>query len=137
MALGELKGWAVPTVVRGTDHTCVTSSEGHAWGCFGRNVGQRLLSVGEGEITLAACLSHERGEAGIRYAITGVCHQAANRILLPAGTTVSDARGYRVSSFMYGTYGKNLVTGRFYSPFHAPWPELQSCQAQTGLSSAR
>jgi hypothetical protein len=35
-----------------------------------------------------------------------VCHQAANRILLPAGITVRGARGYGVSEALFGTYGR-------------------------------
>jgi len=35
-----------------------------------------------------------------------VCHQAANRILLPAWILVSGARGYSISQTLFGTYGR-------------------------------
>ena len=46
-------------------------------------------------------------KAGIKcYLINGVCHQAANRILLPSGITVRGARGYSISEALFGTYGR-------------------------------
>lgn len=45
------------------------------------------------------------------YGVDGVCHQLANQVLWATGTTttapltVALARGYRASSFIYGTYG--------------------------------
>lgn len=49
------------------------------------------------------------------YGIHGVCHQLANRILFATAAegvgpvTVSDAHAYRVSRFVYGTYGRNAT----------------------------
>ena len=40
------------------------------------------------------------------YGIDGVCHQVANQVLFPARVTVSAAKGYRLSSAIYGTYGR-------------------------------
>jgi hypothetical protein len=55
----------------------------------------------------ADCIAHPDEKAGIKcYLINGVCHQAANRILLPAGITVNGARGYTVSNALYGVYGR-------------------------------
>jgi hypothetical protein len=43
------------------------------------------------------------------YGIDGVCHQVANQVLYAAvgPLTVSAARGYTLSSALYGTYGRN------------------------------
>lgn len=47
------------------------------------------------------------------YGIDGVCHQVSNQVLYATATTyggkpkiVSDARGYKVSSAIFGTYGR-------------------------------
>jgi hypothetical protein len=40
------------------------------------------------------------------YALDGVCHQVSNQILYPNGVNVSSARGYKLSSAIYGTYGR-------------------------------
>jgi hypothetical protein len=73
------------------------------------------ICSGIGDSSIADCLSQPNSHAGIRYLITGVCHQTANRILHPAGFTVAGTQGYLVSHLAYGTYG----LGR--------WPELSRC----------
>jgi hypothetical protein len=102
-------------VARGWDHTYVASSCGLRWGCFGRSVGGASICRGPGNSVVANCLSQVNGRAGIRYLITGVCHQAANRILHPAFTTVARARGYKWSHMRYGVYGI------------PPWPQRAQC----------
>ncbi len=47
-------------------------------------------------------------ESGIVYAVNGVCHQIANRILYPHGRIVSRATGYWLSVSVFGTYGTNV-----------------------------
>jgi hypothetical protein len=64
---------------------------------------------------VANCLSQVNGQAGIRYLRTGVCHQAANRILHPSRTTVVRARGYPWSQMLFGVYGLG------------PWPQRAQC----------
>ena len=128
MASGTLTGHALPVVGLAADHTYVTSSAGHVWNCNGRSAGGKAICTGIGNVDRADCLARPHSHAGIRYAITGVCHQMANRILYPSGRTVSRARRYLWSCFMYGTYGKDPLTGCFYSPVLAPWPELAICQ---------
>ncbi|PFI78173.1 hypothetical protein COI83_28455 [Bacillus cereus] len=46
--------------------------------------------------------------AGIIYGITEVCHQAANRTLLPTGETFNRAGGYFASVWAYGVYEKDV-----------------------------
>jgi hypothetical protein len=117
------------------DHVYVTSDTGHCWGCFGRDSGGIEICSGPGDLAFAYCLSYPRGKrlglpryAGITYAIEGVCHQAANRILYPVGNgslLVARARGYGLSHALYGPYG----------PDGLRWPELIKC-ASVDLGSS-
>lgn len=127
MPTGTLTGHAIRMATLRADHTYVTSDSGHVWPCFGRGSGGTPISSGIGNISKADCLSNPLSRSGIAYGITGVCHQAANRILYPSGATVSKARGYRWSLFSYGTYGNDPRTLSPYSPPSNPWPELASC----------
>lgn len=116
-----LQGWAIPAAAAPFwDHTYVTSDCGFQWGCWGRAAGGRPLpsARGTGDSLIADCLSQPNSEAGIDYLNTGVCHQTANRILLPAGQVlVIGCNGYGTSTFLWGVYGKGT------------WPELHSCNA--------
>jgi hypothetical protein len=94
MPIGILTGRSIKMAMLPADHTYVTSSVGHVWPCFGRSAGGLAICSGAGNVERADCLSNPRAEAGIVYGVTGVCHQTANRILYPAGKTVSAARGY-------------------------------------------
>src|ERR1700687_2853584 len=111
-----LEGRALPVVGRrGPDHTYAASSCGLRWGCWGRSAGGIQLSFAVGSSSIADCLSQPNSEAGIRYGLTGVCHQTANRILHPAGITVASCGGYLVSVAAFGVHGR------------PPWPELSAC----------
>lgn len=99
-----LYGWALTPFYR-VDHTYVTSSEGHVWNCWGRSSGGTVICSGEADAGAADCISQKNSRAGIIYGITGVCHQTANRILLPANCIVSGAKNYWLTAFIYGTYG--------------------------------
>jgi hypothetical protein len=92
------------------DHIYVTSSHGHVWPCRGRSLGGLQICAGVGNTDQADCLSQPNSEAGVSFGKTGVCHQMANRILLPSGLTVSSSHGYRLSTFAYGVYGLDLAT---------------------------
>jgi hypothetical protein len=128
VALGTLTGFALKMVGVGADHTYVTSSNGHVWPCNGRSSGGSPIAVGVGNVDQSDCLAQPDLKCGIKYSQTGVCHQMANRLLFPANGTVSSAAGYRWSMFIYGTYGKDPMTGAHYSPMQFPWPELAQCQ---------
>lgn len=131
MPSGTLTGYTIhmPITLKITDHVYVKSSHGHVWNCRGRSTGGRIICSGQGNTDQADCLAQSKSEAGILYAVTGVCHQMANRILYPSGQTVSKARGYNGSLFIWGTYGKDPQTMRRYSPSTFPWPELSHCLA--------
>lgn len=111
-----LKGYAVATgIIPGADHTYVKSDNpAFSWGCWGRDSGGKEICSGSGYASVADCISQPSSHAGIIYAVTGVCHQTANRILFPAEVVVSEAGGYKVSVATYGTYGTDLFewTGR-------------------------
>lgn len=87
------------------EHTYLLSSQGNCWPCFGGSAGGREICREKGELALAQCLAGRTSTAGIRYGITGVCHQTANRILWPASLLVSEAKGYRFSSLLFHHYG--------------------------------
>ncbi|HXV47657.1 MAG TPA: hypothetical protein VEB61_02565 [Candidatus Binatia bacterium] len=90
------------------DHTYVRcGTGGKAWSCWGGKAGGTELRRGSGSTNRANVIAGSDERGGITcYLINGVCHQAANRILLPAGITVRGARGYDVSEALFGTYGR-------------------------------
>jgi hypothetical protein len=105
------------------DHVYLDSDIGASWKCHGRNVGGRLhRHVSSSCLSSSICLaSPDQGaifgtlsigdsDAGINYGRTGVCHQIANRILMPTSVDCSDVRGYVRSLLIYGTYGRGLWT---------------------------
>jgi hypothetical protein len=90
------------------DHTYVECGAGaKAWGCWGGKTGGAALRQGSGSTRRADAIAEPDERAGITcYLVNGVCHQAANRILLPAGITARGARGYEVSAALFGVYGR-------------------------------
>lgn len=115
---------------RYADHTYVVFHNPETrWGCFGRDQGGTKLVSDRGHFKNADQASEPSGQAGIIYGITGVCHQAANRILKGAGSLklVRDAKGYWASHFMYGAYG---IGGGFEMEFEnlANMDELKKVQ---------
>lgn len=119
----------LPAQLRGRlDHSYVDSDDGYRWGCFGRDAGGSKINAGTGSSACADCLSRpiDSGAippvyAGLKYGRTGVCHQAANRILRPAGIDVARIRGYPASLFVFGQYGRG------------GWPQWQQCARNIGV----
>jgi hypothetical protein len=105
---------------RAADHTYVECSTGaKAWSCWGRKIRGTFLRCAVGSTKRADDIAGPNDKAGIKcYLINGVCHQAANRILLPAGIMVTGARGYSVSHAMFGTYGR-VGMWPCHSPFNS------------------
>lgn len=107
--MGTLVVKRYPTVLfaKLADHTYVECGNGgKGWKCWGGKTGGNVLRQGPGSTTQADCIAQPDEKAGIRcYLVNGVCHQAANRILLPASITSRGARGYQVSNALFGTYG--------------------------------
>lgn len=97
----------------------------YCWGVFhpkGNIPGNTTGFIGskDGDRTVADCLVLPNAESGsnsaargtiFTYGIDGVCHQLANQVLYATAAagapplTVKAARGYWLSTFLYGTYG--------------------------------
>jgi len=108
--MGTLVAMHYPTMLAlgAADHTYVRcSTGGKAWSCWGGKTGGSFLRSGSGSTNQADAIAEPNECAGVTcYLVNGVCHQAANRILFPAGIFVTGARGYGVSSAIYGPYGR-------------------------------
>jgi hypothetical protein len=108
--MGTLVAMRYPTVLAlgSADHTYVRCNTGNkAWSCWGGKRGGSFLRSGSGSTNQADAIAEPNGRAGVTcYLVNGVCHQAANRILFPAGIFVTGARGYGLSSAIYGPYGR-------------------------------
>lgn len=104
MPQGTLYGFAMPAQMwPRADHTYVTSSDGGAWGCYGRCTGGTLICSGNGNTAVANCLARPNAQAGIVYGINGLCHQMSNRILYPAGQMHSEREfDRRVAEIHFG-----------------------------------
>jgi hypothetical protein len=101
------------------DHTYVECTEGKGWGCWGGKTGGTALRSAHGSTRRADAIAEPDERARIAcYAINGVCHQSANRILWPARITVRGARGYKLSEAIYGPYGRfRALFGLCDAPF--------------------
>ena len=102
------------------DHTYVMCGTGRVrWPCWGGSSGGTAFRSATGSTMRAALIAGADGRAGIAcYLVNGVCHQAANRILSAGEATVRGARGYWVSTALYGAYGRSSgVAGTCASPF--------------------
>lgn len=108
--MGTLIAMAYPTPLfaNQADHTYVKCGTGKkAWSCWGGKNGGNEIRRGTGSTQRADKIAQPDEKARIKcYLINGVCHQAANRILLPAGITVRGARGYSISEALFGAYGR-------------------------------
>lgn len=119
----------------------VVAADEYLWYCWGsfHPVGdpRGMLASRTGSLALATCLVQPNAESSttpaargtiFTYGIDGVCHQLANQVLYATGSpsnpplTVKGARGYSLSSFLFGTYG--LQTSAWHT-------KLQGCM---GLS---
>jgi hypothetical protein len=103
-----VKAYPTTMFAKAADHTYVECGTGAVgWSCWGGKTGGAAVRQGSGSTRRANDIAELNERAGITcYAINGVCHQAANRILLAAGITVNGVRGYWVSSALYGAYGR-------------------------------
>jgi len=107
-----------------TSHVFVVSSDGHNWNCFGHgspdlgdNQSQPILKVGASSKWATAIygLTSEGDQgakpaAGMRLNFDGVCHTAANRVLVLAGDNIDTRKtdGDALAILMYGKFGFNL-----------------------------
>jgi hypothetical protein len=109
--------YATKLFAKAADHTYVECIGGKTWSCWGGRTGGVELRRGTGSTRRADAIAEPNERSGIKcYLINGVCHQAANRMLLPAGITVNGARGYPLSQALFGPYGRV-----WHWPCHAPF----------------
>lgn len=108
MGILMAKNYPTKLFLKAADHTYVEcGTGGKAWSCWGGKTGGTPFNSGTGSTTRADTIAGHDERAGITcYLVNGVCHQAANRILIPAGILVSAARGYALSQAVFGTYGR-------------------------------
>lgn len=135
--MGTLVGLAKTTwlAARGADHTYVQCGSGAiAWGCWGSKAGGRIINSGPGSTKQADAIAGLDERAGITsYLVNGVCHQAANRVLFPAGRLVLLARGYGLSRSIFGPYGRSTTLSP--APFQqhpTVTGDLAPCSTVTG-----
>jgi len=121
--MGTLIGKAYHILSGTADHTYVECGTGKVgWSCWGGKTGGDEIARGTGSTNQANAIAGANERGGITcYAINGVCHQAANRILWPTRVLVSAARGYWVSSSLYGTYGRE--NPNFFHVCEAPFDQ--------------
>ena len=103
----------------------------YCWGDFQSKGGTPVNASGflgsqGGDLNSARCLVEPNGDCSSTYAargtiftygVDGVCHQLANQVLYSSGVrarplTVAKARGYLLSSAIYGTYGLQQAAWR-------------------------
>ncbi len=110
------------------DHTYIKFENGITFPCGGGSTGGEILknASGKQDIEIAKRFNETlpipiivhvpiwgdktlfkipTGDTGVIYAINGVCHMMANRILVQSKVMVKEARGYGVSSSLFGNYG--------------------------------
>ncbi|MEA5667357.1 hypothetical protein VA603_07435 [Stenotrophomonas sp. MH1] len=121
--MGVLNVCCYPTSIalKAADHAYVPCGDGaYAWGCWGGNSGGTVVRSGTGSTARAEAIAGDKGRAGItHYLINGVCHQSANRILLPARITANNARGHLLSVSIFGLFGRpSAGLGLFLAPLY-------------------
>jgi hypothetical protein len=123
-------------------HTYVTSSCGASWGCWGGNTGGLRVCYGTGSSIWADCIAEPntgvghfaRGLAGVVYAVNGVCHHMANRILSAASIELPfNFPQVRAMRLLYrgGAFGRNL-SGQ---PIYDQWPNRKLMCARSHLAA--
>lgn len=110
--MGNLTAKKYPTKLfaNAADHTYIEcGTGGRAWSCWGGKTGGQACKQSNGSTARADQIAQPNERAGIAcYLVNGVCHQAANRILLAANITLEGAgvRGYGLSTGIFGAYGR-------------------------------
>ncbi len=116
----------------------VEQANGEYWYCWGVYHPQGVSQVypdgaignANGDLAVSSCICkpndpNAHGSIFV-YGIDGVCHQLANQVLYSTNgpLTVKLARGYWLSSHLYGTYGSN----------QSDWNKLRSSCAGVRMS---
>ena len=101
MTLLHLEGWAAHRQGTSWDHTYIKSRQPlRQWECFNSLSGGRCICKAAIQINDPPLKNF------MRYAVDGLCFQAANRILFQTGQSVRKAIGYALSLLIFGVYGR-------------------------------
>jgi len=103
----------------------VAAAGEYCWMCWGDFHPQANpvapIATGDGDVAMGSCLVEPNARSQtvraargtiFTYGLDGVCHQLTNQALVATGIdgckplTVKNANGYKLSSFLYGTYGR-------------------------------
>lgn len=121
--MGVLNLCCYPTklALHAADHAYVECAGGsYAWGCWGGKSGGTTVRSAHGSTKRADAIGEPDERAGVtHYLINGVCHQSANRILLPALITANGVRGHLLSVSIFGLFGRpSAGFGMFKAPLY-------------------
>lgn len=97
------------------DHVFVATNTSKCWPCYGRGIydepAARIICEGTGNEEWVVEIAGEvtdRSCAGVDHEINGVCHCAANRLLISVGVDVRRAPGNEIVIPVFGKYGFGL-----------------------------
>ena len=129
-----VKRYRTSLALKAADHTyveCGTGAKG--WGCWGGKTGGATFRQAAGSTRRADAIARADEKAGIScYLLSGVCHQASNRILQAADRSVDGVRGYTLSVAAFGHYGREqTLLARCHSPLfehHDVCGDLLECR---------
>jgi len=107
--MARIFGWAVRGRGDEVDHTYVTCDNGRKWECFGQCEGGMLICEGTVSPKAVEGIASQAHAGGIEYAVTGISHQAANRLLWGSKGMVSEARGFWACAMLFGVYGSDAL----------------------------
>lgn len=95
------------------EHPYVCVKSGQCYALSGRNSGGNLLSGtwGVGDRDKTRCVAKESFKCAVIWGVTGTSQQEGNRMLWPAGTKVTEAKGYWVLYPLFGHYGNASAAG--------------------------
>ncbi|MBB4126710.1 hypothetical protein GGR77_002000 [Xanthomonas translucens] len=121
--MGVLNVCCYPTklALHAADHAYIECGGGsYGWGCWGGKSGGTTVRSAHGSTKRADAIGEPDERAGVtHYLINGVCHQSANRILMPALITANGVRGHLLSVSIYGLFGRpSAGFGMFKAPLY-------------------
>ncbi|WP_369975480.1 hypothetical protein [Xanthomonas bundabergensis] len=121
--MGVLNVCCYPTklALHAADHAYIECGGGsYGWGCWGGKSGGTTVRSAHGSTKRADAIGEPDERAGVtHYLINGVCHQSANRILMPALITANGVRGHLLSVSIFGLFGRpSAGFGMFKAPLY-------------------
>ena len=139
MALATLSGHCIRAAAIGpvADHTYVLSSDGYAWGCWGRSRRRNAITRGLRYGRFLGSRLHFASElpSGNSLWPYGRVPPDGKSNFDPASVLVSRARGYQVSWLLYQTYGLPWHFPAQRPPDSEDWPQRKNRCALPASSS--